>query len=80
LHSINLPVVQGVGMGSNGINKLSRGKTFIAGGVCVGLAKHYGLNKGGVQACFLFGSLFFGATILLYLALWAVLPKEAECA
>jgi phage shock protein C len=65
-------------MESKGIKKLSRGKTFIAGGVCAGLAKHYGLNKGGIQACFLFGSLICGVTVFLYLVLWAVLPKEAE--
>jgi phage shock protein PspC (stress-responsive transcriptional regulator) len=65
-------------MESKGMKKLSRGKTFIAGGVCAGLAKCYGLNKGGIQACFLFGSLFYGVTILIYLALWALLPKEAE--
>lgn len=62
-------------MSSTAEKKLVRVKTFIAGGVCAGLADHYQLNKGGIQACFLFGSLFFGATILLYLALWAVLPK-----
>lgn len=55
--------------------KLMRGESFIAGGVCAGLAKHYGLNKGGVQACFAIGSIFFGAAILLYLVLWLLLPK-----
>lgn len=65
-------------MTSETTKKLVRGESFIAGGVCAGLAKRYELNKGGIQACFLFGSLFFGATILLYLALWAVLPKEHQ--
>ncbi len=63
----------------SGNKKLTRGSTFIAGGVCAGLAKRYGLNKGGIQACFLFGSLLYGVTAILYLALWAILPKEPKC-
>jgi phage shock protein C len=57
--------------------KLTRGKTFVAGGVCAGLAKYYGISKGGVQAGFVIGSLFFGLTVLLYLILWVILPKES---
>jgi phage shock protein PspC (stress-responsive transcriptional regulator) len=57
--------------------KLSLGPTWVAGGVCSGLSKHYGLSKGGVQAGFVVGSLFFGATIIIYLALWSILPKES---
>ena len=57
--------------------KLTRGSTFVAGGVCAGLAKYYGISKGGVQAGFVVGSLFFGGTILLYLILWGMLPKES---
>jgi phage shock protein PspC (stress-responsive transcriptional regulator) len=63
-------------MKSTGTNQLTRGKTFIAGGVCSGLANHYGLKKGGIQACFVIGSLFYGVTVLLYLALWVILPKK----
>lgn len=58
--------------------KLTRGSTFIAGGVCAGLATYYGMNKGAVQAAFVIASLCFGAAILLYLILWAVLPKESQ--
>ncbi|MDG1751718.1 MAG: PspC domain-containing protein [Thalassotalea sp.] len=50
-------------MESSTNKKLTRGSTFIAGGVCSGLAKYYGLSKGGVQAGFVVGSLFFGATV-----------------
>lgn len=58
--------------------KLARGDTFIAGGVCAGLAKYYGLNKGGVQAAFVISSLFFGLAVLLYVILWCILPKEKD--
>ncbi len=58
--------------------KLTRGATFIAGGVCAGLAKYYGLNKGGVQAAFVISSLFFGLAVLIYVILWCILPKEKD--
>lgn len=63
-------------MESTGRERLTRGQTFIAGGVCAGLARYFGLRKGGVQACFLLGSLFFGATIVIYLLLWLLMPKD----
>lgn len=60
--------------------KLTRGDTFIAGGVCAGLANYYGLNKGGVQAAFVISSLFFGLAVLVYVILWCFLPKESQLA
>jgi phage shock protein PspC (stress-responsive transcriptional regulator) len=69
--------VQGVRMESTESKKLALGPTWVAGGVCSGLAKYYGISKGGVQAGFVVGSLFFGVTFILYLGLWYVLPKES---
>lgn len=43
---------QGARMESSADIRLSRGTSFIAGGVCAGLAKYYGWKKGGLQACF----------------------------
>lgn len=63
-------------MNTLGTQRLTRGKSFIAGGVCAGLASYFGLKKGGVQACFLIGSLFYGAAIVIYLALWILMPKD----
>jgi len=63
-------------MESTGNNKLMRSSTFVAGGGCSGLAKHYGWRKGGVQAVFLFGTLCFGFTALIYMVMWLVLEKE----
>ncbi|MBO9491819.1 PspC domain-containing protein [Endozoicomonas sp. G2_1] len=61
----------------SGVQKrLSRSKTFIAGGVCSGLADHYGFRKGGVQAAFVISSLLLGFPVLIYLILWIILPKE----
>ena len=61
----------------SGVQKrLSRGKTFIAGGVCSGLANYYGLRKGGVQAAFVISSLLLAFPVLIYLILWLILPKN----
>lgn len=55
--------------------QLTLGKTFVAGGVCAGLAEYYQVNKGGLQAVFLLSSLFYGWPALLYLALWVLIPN-----
>lgn len=55
--------------------QLTRGSTFVAGGVCAGLANYYGINKGGLQAVFVLASVFYGWPALLYLALWWLIPK-----
>jgi phage shock protein C len=68
--------VQGVNMDSTRSKKLYRGKTWIAGGVCSGIADYYGFKKGGVQAAFVIGSFFFGVTVLIYILLWAILPTN----
>ena len=64
-------------MESTEYKKLTRGSTWIAGGVCAGLAKYYGISKGGIQAGFVVSSLFFGFSVIAYLILWGVLPKES---
>jgi phage shock protein C len=56
--------------------KLVRGSTFIAGGVCAGLADYYGLRKGDVQAAFVISSLLLGFPAVIYIVLWIVLPKD----
>jgi len=64
-------------MESTTSKKLMRGETFIAGGVCAGLAKYYGRSKGGIQALFVLASLFsFGVVALIYILLWMIIPKE----
>ena len=62
----------------SGMKKLMRSRSAFAGGVCAGLAKHYGLRKGGLQACFAIGAFLFGTAFLLYLALWLILPLEEQ--
>ena len=55
--------------------KLVRGSTFIAGGVCSGLANFFGLRKGGIQSAFVISSLILGFPILVNIILWMLLPK-----
>jgi phage shock protein C len=46
-------------------------------GVCVGLAHRYGWSTTGVRLVFLVSCLLPGPQILLYLVLWAIVPKES---
>ncbi len=62
----------------SGMKTLMRSRSGFVSGVCAGLAKHYGLRKGGLQACFAIGAFFFGTAFLLYLALWLILPLEEQ--
>jgi alpha-glucoside transport system permease protein len=48
----------------------------IFGGVCHGIAKHYGLDLGRVRWAFLLLTLFFGFGIAAYLTLWIIIPEE----
>jgi alpha-glucoside transport system permease protein len=52
----------------------------VIGGVCEGLAKHYGLDAGRIRWAFLVLSLFFGFGILAYIALWIAIPRAEGAA
>ena len=45
-------------------------------GVCSGLARRFGLSSGSMRLIFLLSCLLPGPQILIYLALWALLPKD----
>ncbi|HET6635284.1 MAG TPA: PspC domain-containing protein, partial [Streptomyces sp.] len=46
------------------------------GGVCAGLARRFGTTPTVVRAIFVISCLLPGPQILLYLALWILLPNE----
>jgi phage shock protein PspC (stress-responsive transcriptional regulator) len=46
------------------------------GGVCAALARRFGLSTGLVRALFVISIVLPGPQILLYLALWIILPPE----
>lgn len=45
-------------------------------GVCSGLARRFGLSSGSMRLIFLLSCLLPGPQILIYLALWMLLPKD----
>jgi phage shock protein PspC (stress-responsive transcriptional regulator) len=52
----------------------------ILGGVCAGIAKHFGWSVTGTRVGYVILSIFSAAFpgILVYLILWLVLPQEQE--
>lgn len=46
------------------------------GGVCAGLAQRYGLSATQVRVIFLVSCLLPGPQVLIYLALWIIIPSE----
>ena len=48
----------------------------IVAGVCAGLAKRFGTSPTLVRALFLLSMLLPGPQILIYVALWVIVPKQ----
>ncbi|WP_183556546.1 PspC domain-containing protein [Mucilaginibacter sp. SP1R1] len=48
----------------------------VIGGVCAGLADYFGVDIAIIRALFLITLLLKGGGLLIYLVLWAVLPKK----
>lgn len=45
-------------------------------GVCAGLARRFGLSAGLVRLLFLLSLLLPGPQVIIYLALWIMMPNE----
>lgn len=50
----------------------------MAGGVCLGLARYLDIDVSIVRAVFIGSLVFSGVGLVLYLALWALVPEEPE--
>jgi phage shock protein C len=61
-------------MASTALVRPRRGK--LIAGVCAGLARRFGMSPTGVRVLFVVSLLLPGPQILLYLALWIVMPQE----
>ena len=48
----------------------------IVAGVCAGLAKRFGTSPTLVRGLFLLSMLLPGPQILIYVALWVIVPKQ----
>ncbi len=61
-------------MASTALTRPRSGK--LIAGVCAGLARRFGMSPNGVRALFVVSLLLPGPQILLYLALWVIMPQE----
>jgi phage shock protein PspC (stress-responsive transcriptional regulator) len=61
-------------MASTALVRPQRGR--VIAGVCAGLGRRFGMSPTAVRVLFVLSMLLPGPQILLYLALWIVLPSE----
>ncbi len=61
-------------MASAALTRPRRGK--LIAGVCAGLARRFGMSPNAVRALFVVSLLLPGPQILLYVALWIIMPQE----
>jgi len=52
----------------------------LVGGVCSGIAHYFGIDPLIIRILFIVAVIFFGTGFLLYLILWAVIPKAITAA
>ncbi|MBQ1025282.1 PspC domain-containing protein [Micromonospora sp. C95] len=45
-------------------------------GVCAGLARRFGMSAGLIRLLFLLSLLLPGTQVIVYLALWIIMPNE----
>jgi phage shock protein PspC (stress-responsive transcriptional regulator) len=61
-------------MASTALVRPRRGR--VVAGVCAGLARRFDMSPGVVRLLFVLSLFLPGPQILLYLALWIILPQE----
>ena len=61
-------------MASKALVRPQRGR--IVAGVCAGLARRFDMSPTAVRVLFVLSMFLPGPQILLYLALWVILPSE----
>jgi phage shock protein PspC (stress-responsive transcriptional regulator) len=47
-------------------------------GVCAGIARRYGLSRGGVRAVFVISCVLPGPQFLAYILLWILIPEDDD--
>jgi phage shock protein PspC (stress-responsive transcriptional regulator) len=58
--------------------RITRAADGILGGVCAGLGRRFGVSANLIRVLWLLAVLFFGTGLLLYLALWWIIPHEEQ--
>ena len=61
-------------MASTALTRPRRGR--VIAGVCAGLSRRFGMSPTAMRVLFLLSLLLPGPQILLYIALWIILPQE----
>jgi phage shock protein PspC (stress-responsive transcriptional regulator) len=61
-------------MASTALTRPRRGR--IVAGVCAGLARRFGMSPTAMRVLFVVSMLLPGPQILIYAALWIILPNE----
>jgi phage shock protein PspC (stress-responsive transcriptional regulator) len=61
-------------MASTALTRPRRGR--IVAGVCLSLARRFGVRPWQMRALFVISCLLPGPQVLLYLALWVIMPSE----
>jgi phage shock protein C len=67
-----LPIKQR--MAQQGLTRPRSGR--VLAGVCAGLARRFGMRPGVVRLLFVLSVLLPGPQVLLYVALWILMPSE----
>ena len=48
----------------------------VIGGVCAGIARRYGLSRGGLRLAFVLSCVLPGPQVVAYLLLWVLIPAD----
>ena len=48
----------------------------VIGGVCAGIARRYGLSRGGLRLAFVISCVLPGPQFVAYLLLWILIPAD----
>ena len=58
--------------------RITRASDGIIAGVCEGLGRHFNLSPNLLRLLWIVAVLFFGTGILMYLALWWIVPRDDQ--
>ncbi len=50
----------------------------VIAGVCAGIARRYGLSRGGLRAAFVISCVLPGPQFIAYLVLWVLIPEDKD--
>lgn len=70
----NCPPLQEASMSTTTLTRPREGK--VIAGVCAGIAQRYGWDANIVRLLFVLSCLLPGPQFVVYLALWALMPKQ----